>query len=52
MECVACLLCDARNEIGRLFLPLIANMLFVSINSLAGKGFCEIFLPLWIHLVV
>ena len=31
---------------GSFFFPLIANMLFVSIKLLlAGKGFCEIFLP-------
>ena len=34
-ESIACLY--AQNEIGRFFLHLIANMLFVSINSLAGK---------------
>ena len=40
----ACL--HARNEMGSFFYPLIANMLFVSIKLfLAGKGFCEIFLP-------
>ena len=31
----------ARNEIGRVFLPQIANMLFVSITFFAGKGSCE-----------
>lgn len=32
-----------------IFFPLIANMkLFVPIKVLAGKGFCEIFLSLWI----
>ena len=36
----------ARNEMGRFLFPLIANMLFVSIKLfLAGKGYCEIFLP-------
>ena len=40
----ACL--HARNEMGSFSFPLIANMLFVSIKLLlAGKGFCEIFLP-------
>ena len=40
----ACL--HARNEMGSFFFPVIANMLFVSIKLLlAGKGFCEIFLP-------
>ena len=34
------------------FLPPIANMMFVSINVLAGKGFFKIFLPLQIHRVV
>ena len=34
------------------FFPLKANMLFVSINVLAGKGFCETFLPLSIYLAV
>ena len=37
MECVACLYACAQNEIGRFFLPLIANMLFVSIRFLAEK---------------
>ena len=37
IECVACFY--AQNEIGRVFfLPQIANMLFVSIRFLAGKG--------------
>ena len=42
----------ARNEIRRVFLPLIANVLFVSIKFVAGKGFCQILRPLWIHRVV
>ena len=29
---------------------LIVNVLFVSITFSAGKGFCEIFLSLWIEL--
>ena len=40
----ACL--HARNEMGSFFFPQIANMLFDSIKLfLAGKGFCDIFLP-------
>ena len=34
VECFACLYACAQNE---LFLPLIANVLFVSIRFLAGK---------------
>ena len=34
-EYIACL--NAQNEIGRIFLPLIANMLFVSIKCFAGE---------------
>ena len=43
-DCVSCL--HTHNEIGRVFLPLIANVLFVSIKIFAGNGF------LWIHRVV
>ena len=48
-ERVACF--HARVEIERCFLPLTANILFVSIKNNFGwkKFFCEIFLPLWIH---
>ena len=45
-KCVTCLY--AQNEIRR---PLIANILFVSINLWTGNGFCEIFLPLWNYCV-
>ena len=37
MECVACLYACTQSEIEGIFLPLIANMLFVSIRFLAGK---------------
>ena len=47
-ECVACL--HPRNE-NFFFFPLIANVLFASIIFLAGIGFCEIFLSLWIDRV-
>ena len=46
-KCVTCLY--AQNEIRG---PLIANILFVSINLWTGDGFCEIFLPLWNYCVV
>ena len=46
-KCVTCLY--AQNEIRR---PLIANILFVSINLWTGNDFCEIFLPLWNYCVV
>ena len=49
MECVACL--DARNEKRKVCsLYLIGHV--CSIKILAGKGFCEVFLPLQIHFVV
>ena len=37
MDCV--FVCTRANEIGRVFLPLIANILFVSINFSLEKDF-------------
>ena len=44
MYLIASLVCTHAIEIGRFFLPLIVNMLFVSINfSLEKDFFAEIF---------
>ena len=48
---IVCLVCTHAIEIGRVFWPVIANMLFVSIFFFAGNGFCEI-VRLWIYHVL
>ena len=43
MYLISSLVCTHAIEIGRFFLPLIVNMLFVSINFSLEKDFAEIF---------
>ena len=48
MYLIASLVCTHAIEIGRFFLPLIVNMLFVSINFSLEKDFAEI-LPAFVN---
>ena len=52
MYLIASLVCTHAIEIGigRFFLPLIVNMLFVSINFSLEKDFVEIF-PAFVNLI-